>query len=76
MDEVVTDDGAVIRFAHRWVTLGGGPAQEIRDRFGVAPDEFFTRVQDILDTRPPTHLSARAIDEMNRVARRRRWLAA
>ncbi|MBD0322501.1 MAG: hypothetical protein ICV72_03825 [Aldersonia sp.] len=69
-------DNDLVRFALRWSTLGGGPAHEIRDRFGLEPVVFFTRIREILDTAPPTHLSARDVDEIRRVARRRQWLAA
>ena len=76
MANLAPEETDLISFAARWYTLGGGPEHEIRARFGLEPLDFFTRLHDILDAAPPEYLSGSHIDEMKRVARRRRWLAA
>ncbi|WP_068279685.1 hypothetical protein [Aldersonia kunmingensis] len=76
MTPLAPADTDLVRFAARWSSLGGGPKHEIRARFGLEPLEFFSRIHDILEVAPPEYLSGSHIDEMKRVARRRRWLAA
>src|SRR6478735_855497 len=69
-------DAEIVQFELRWFELGGGSAEDIRERFGVEPVEFFARLHEILDRDPPTAVSRYAIEGMKRVARARQWLAA
>ncbi|MCX5044107.1 DUF3263 domain-containing protein [Aldersonia sp. NBC_00410] len=72
----VVTDADMVQFELRWFELGGGSAEEIRERFGVEPVAFFAHVHDILDREPPPAVSRYAIEGMKRVARARQWLAA
>ena len=72
----VATDAEIVQFELRWFELGGGSAQDIRQRFGVEPVEFFARLHKILDRDPPPAVSRYAIEGMKRVARARQWLSA
>jgi hypothetical protein len=75
-DGQAATDAEVVQFELRWFELGGGSAEDIRQRFGVEPVVFFTRVHEILDRDPPPAVSRFAIEGMKRVARARQWLSA
>ncbi|MDV6275124.1 DUF3263 domain-containing protein [Rhodococcus erythropolis] len=44
-----TDTQEIVEFARKWQQFDGGPDEEIFVTFGLAPDEYFRRLQAILD---------------------------
>ena len=65
---------AMIGFALRWLSHGGGPCSEISDRFGMTSLEFFTTILDHLDQYPPAPIHPEVLHRMKSVARKRLWL--
>ncbi|GAB2643421.1 hypothetical protein GCM10027169_09240 [Gordonia jinhuaensis] len=65
----------IIEFASQWYQYGGGPAAEIRNRFGVDERAFFRELDDLL-VAYPSGLPAWKIKQIRRVTRHRLWLAA
>ncbi|MGV9711855.1 DUF3263 domain-containing protein [Gordonia sp. NPDC003424] len=68
-------DPEILRYASRWHLYGGGPAREIRERFGLSEREFFTRLSSALDANPDG-VSSRRVARMRAVAARRLWLCS
>ncbi|GAA3721455.1 hypothetical protein [Gordonia hankookensis] len=65
----------LLTFATRWVRSGGGPADLIRDRFGMNEKEFFARILDATDhDNTDQDNTGHSITELRRVARQRLWL--
>jgi hypothetical protein len=64
-----------ISFEYRWLYSGGGPAEEIRTQFGMAPCEFFRQLLGDLEE-PPAPLRPALVEAVSAVARRRLWLSA
>ena len=65
----------LLDFEVRWYPLGGGPSQQIHERFGMSDRDYFIKVNDSLETDPPETLSPVAVDKMRGVVRRRLWMA-
>ena len=65
----------LLDFEVRWYPLGGGPSQQIHERFAMSDRDFFTKVNDLLEKEPPEALSPVAVDKMRGVVRRRLWMA-
>jgi hypothetical protein len=73
-----TDTQEIVEFARKWQQFDGGPDEEIFVTFGLAPDEYFRRLQAILDdgvvalTPPVTgELATVCAHRLGRSARRR-----
>jgi hypothetical protein len=63
-------------FESRWFRLGGGPSDEIHDRFGMSDRAFFGEMNDALSRADiPDSVDPREADLMRPVIRRRLWLA-
>ncbi|PYE18073.1 uncharacterized protein DUF3263 [Williamsia limnetica] len=68
--------GEMLDFESKWYRLGGGPSEEIHDRFGMSDRDFFTELNDLVsgadlfDDIAPDELAM-----MRGVIRRRLWLA-
>ncbi|WP_245672904.1 hypothetical protein [Aldersonia kunmingensis] len=70
------DHERMVEFELRWYSLGGGPATEIRDVFGVDEADFFRELDVALKSLPPRGLPLGVVEDMKRVVRRRLWLVA
>ncbi len=68
-------DDELIGFELGWFQHGGGPAEKIREEFGVGAVEFFTQLRSRLDEIPDNSMSPHVIEEMKAVCRKRLWLA-
>ncbi|WP_237340910.1 DUF3263 domain-containing protein [Williamsia soli] len=66
----------MLDFESKWYRLGGGPSEEIHDRFGMSDRTFFKELNDLMsdgarfDDIAPDELAG-----MRAVIRRRLWLA-
>jgi Protein of unknown function (DUF3263) len=43
------DDRHLLVFAIRWMPYGGGPADEIFIQFGMTPQRFYERLQEVIE---------------------------
>ncbi|WP_299575805.1 DUF3263 domain-containing protein [uncultured Williamsia sp.] len=74
------DDGKLVAFELGWFQRGGGPAEAIREQFGIGDVEFFHRLSEYLDStieRPGVDeaLPPHVVEKMKAVCRKRLWLA-
>ncbi|MGZ8179051.1 DUF3263 domain-containing protein [Williamsia sp. SKLECPSW1] len=72
------DDGKLLAFELGWFQRGGGPAEAIREQFGIGDVEFFHRLSEYLEETAPSgdgQLPAHVVDKMKAVCRKRLWLA-
>lgn len=65
---------AMMGWALRWVDHGGGPADEIGDRFHLTPQQYFTTLLTALDHSPPAPIHPAVAVKLRQVARTRLWL--
>ncbi|MGC0362662.1 hypothetical protein ABH922_000646 [Rhodococcus sp. 27YEA15] len=73
-----TDTQEIVEFARKWRQFDGGPDEEIFVTFGLAPAEYFRRLQSILEAdvaplTPPdkSELSSICAHRLNRGVRTR-----
>lgn len=65
----------MIDFETNWYSLGGGSSREITEQFGLSDQDFFTELNQLVDTAPPESLSTTELRRMREVIRRRLWMA-
>ncbi|GGF34144.1 hypothetical protein [Williamsia phyllosphaerae] len=68
-------DDDLIGFELGWFQHGGGPAEKIREQFGLGDVEFFTRLRSRLDESADGSMSVQVVEQMKAVCRKRLWLA-
>ncbi|MBJ7290394.1 hypothetical protein [Williamsia sp.] len=68
-------DDDLIGFELGWFQHGGGPAEQIREQFGLGDVEFFTRLRSRLDESADGSMPAHVVEQMKAVCRKRLWLA-
>jgi hypothetical protein len=66
----------MVEFESHWYQFGGGPSEQIRERFGMPVRDFFAELNTIVDEEPPSSLAPNDIERMRGVIRRRLWLAS
>lgn len=67
---------AMLDFEEKWYRLGGGPSEEIHDRFGMSDRTFFTEMNDLMsDADRIDGIGPDELATMRAVVRRRLWLA-
>lgn len=66
-----TDTQEIVEFARKWQQFDGGPDEEIFVTFGLAPDEYFRRLQAILDDGAAAALTPPVAGELASVCARR-----
>jgi hypothetical protein len=69
------DAQEMLDFEVQWYALGGGPSDQIHERFGMSDRDYFASVNDILQQSPPEQLSPKSVETMRGVVRRRLWMA-
>ncbi|PXW29132.1 DUF3263 domain-containing protein [Nocardia sp. 348MFTsu5.1] len=65
----------MLDFEVQWYHLGGGPSEQIHERFGMSDRDYFASLNDLLRESPPEQLSPSAVERMRGVVRRRLWMA-
>ncbi|MBA4021798.1 MAG: hypothetical protein C0482_05495 [Gordonia sp.] len=66
----------MVDFEAKWYRLGGGPSDEIHDRFGMSDRTFFTELNDLMsDGAQFGEIAPEELAVMRAVIRRRLWLA-
>ncbi|MBT0566598.1 hypothetical protein [Williamsia sp. CHRR-6] len=65
----------LIDFGLGWFQRGGGPAEAIRERFGLSEREYFTQLRHRLDGIDTDEVPRRVVEQMKAVCRKRLWLA-
>lgn len=65
----------MVQFEADWYALGGGSSRQIIEQFGLTDRDFFSEVDRLVDTDPPSGLSASELRRMREVIRRRLWMA-
>lgn len=65
----------MLDFEVQWYPLGGGPSEQIHERFGMSDRDYFASLNDLLRQSPPEQLSPNAVEQMRGVVRRRLWMA-
>ena len=65
----------MIQFETDWYSLGGGSSRQIVEEFGLTDRDFFSQVDRLVDTDPPSGLTAAELRRMRQVIRRRLWMA-
>jgi hypothetical protein len=69
-------DQEILEFETRWFRLGGGPSDEIYERFGMTDRDFFGQVDHLISTgRTLDEIAPGDVEVMKAVIRRRLWLA-
>lgn len=65
----------MIQFETNWYSLGGGSSRQIGEEFGLTDRDFFSEVDRLVDTDPPSALTDSELRRMREVIRRRLWMA-